>query len=88
MDLDTFNLDDMNFRLKKVPRIYADAFEHGLEPTKQSNGFANKAIPEQVMAISQCPQAKAQERSSIYVHARESHGSPVRWNTVKNAAPL
>lgn len=36
MDLDAFNLDDMNFRLKKVPRIYADAFEHGLEPTKQS----------------------------------------------------
>ena len=36
MDLAAFDLDDMNFRLKKVPRIYADAYEHGLEPTKQS----------------------------------------------------
>ena len=32
----TFDVDDMNFRLKKVPRIYADAYEFGLEPTKQS----------------------------------------------------
>lgn len=26
----------MNYRLKKVPRIYKDAYEYGLEPTKQS----------------------------------------------------
>lgn len=36
LDLASFDLDDMNYRLKKVPRIYADAYEHGLEPTKQS----------------------------------------------------
>ena len=31
-----FDIDDMNFRLKKIPRIYADAYELGLEPTKRS----------------------------------------------------
>lgn len=36
LDLTSFDVDDMNFRLKKVPRIYADAYEFGLEPTKQS----------------------------------------------------
>ena len=36
LDLAAFDIDDMNFRLKKVPRIYADAYEHGLEPTRQS----------------------------------------------------
>lgn len=36
LDLTSFDVDDMNFRLKKVPRIYADAYELGLEPTKQS----------------------------------------------------
>ncbi len=36
LDLTSFDVDDMNYRLKKVPRIYADAYELGLEPTKQS----------------------------------------------------
>jgi hypothetical protein len=36
LDLAVFDIEDMNFRLKKVPRIYADAYEYGLEPTKQS----------------------------------------------------
>lgn len=36
LDLAAFDLDDMNFRLKKIPRIYANAYEFGLEPTKQS----------------------------------------------------
>lgn len=36
LDLDKFDIDDMNFRLKKVPRIYADCYEYELEPTKQS----------------------------------------------------
>jgi hypothetical protein len=36
LELSSFDLDDMNYRLKKVPRIYADAYEYGLEPTKQS----------------------------------------------------
>jgi hypothetical protein len=36
VDLSSFDIDDMNYRLKKIPRIYADAYEYGLEPTKQS----------------------------------------------------
>jgi len=36
LDLSVFDIDDMNFRLKKVPRIFADAYECGLEPTKRS----------------------------------------------------
>lgn len=36
LDLVAFDIDDMNFRLKKVPRIYADSYEYGLEPTKHS----------------------------------------------------
>lgn len=36
LDLSSFDLDDMNFRLKKLPRIYTDIYEYGLEPTKQS----------------------------------------------------
>lgn len=36
LDLATFDRDDMNFRLKKVPRIYADSYEYGLELTKHS----------------------------------------------------
>lgn len=36
LDLSTFDRDDMNFRLKKIPRIYSDIYEYSLEPTKQS----------------------------------------------------
>jgi hypothetical protein len=36
LNLDEFDIDDMNFRLKKVPRIYTDIYEHELPPTKQS----------------------------------------------------
>ena len=36
LDLDTFDIEDMNFRLKKVPKIYSDLYEYELEPTKQS----------------------------------------------------
>lgn len=36
LDLSAFDIDDINFRLKKVPRIYSDIYEYGLEPTKQS----------------------------------------------------
>ena len=36
LDLSNFDLEDMNFRLKKVPRIYADIYEYGFSPTKQS----------------------------------------------------
>lgn len=36
LDLRSFDIGEMNFRLKKVPRIYADIYEHKLEPTKRS----------------------------------------------------
>jgi hypothetical protein len=36
LDLKRFDINDMNFRLLKVPRIYADIYERNLEPTKQS----------------------------------------------------
>lgn len=35
-DLTAFDKDDMNFRLKKVPRIYRDKYEYGYEPSKRS----------------------------------------------------
>jgi hypothetical protein len=35
-DISSFDLDDMNFRLKKLPRIYQDIYEYDLEPTKAS----------------------------------------------------
>ncbi len=36
LDLDSFDLDDMNFRLKKLPRIFAEIYEKELAPTQQS----------------------------------------------------
>ena len=42
LDLTAFDLEDMKFRLKKVPRIYRDIYELGLEPTKQSIDLLNR----------------------------------------------
>lgn len=36
LDLSMFDLKDINYRLKKLPRIYRDIYEYGLEPTVQS----------------------------------------------------
>ena len=36
LDLETFDLKDMNFRLKKLPRIFCDIYEKDLEPTQRS----------------------------------------------------
>lgn len=36
LDLTAFDINDINYRLKKVPRIYQNAYELGLRPTKQS----------------------------------------------------
>ena len=36
LDLESFDLDDMNYRLKKLPRIFRDIYENDLEPTKRS----------------------------------------------------
>lgn len=35
-DITAFDLDDMNFRLKKIPRIYKQIYEDKLYPTKKS----------------------------------------------------
>lgn len=42
LDLTAFDLDDMNFRLKKVPRIYRDLYELDYEPTLQSQKLLNR----------------------------------------------
>lgn len=36
LDMEAFDRDDMNFRLKKLIRVYRDLYEHRLEPTEQS----------------------------------------------------
>lgn len=36
LDLSRFDRDDINFRLKKIPRIFADIYENELEPTRRS----------------------------------------------------
>ena len=36
MDLNAFNIEDINFRLKKVPRIYRELYELGYAPSKRS----------------------------------------------------
>jgi len=35
-DITAFDIDDMNFRLKKIPRIYKQCYEDRLSPTRQS----------------------------------------------------
>lgn len=39
LDLTVFDLDDMNLRLKRVPRIYMDLYEHGKYPSQRSIDF-------------------------------------------------
>ena len=36
LDMEAFDRDDMNFRLKKLIRVYRDMYEYHLEPTEQS----------------------------------------------------
>lgn len=36
LDLDSIDIEDLNFRLKKLPRIFRDAYEYNLPPTEQS----------------------------------------------------
>lgn len=36
LDLSVFDIDDINFRLKKLPRIYKECYEYGYEPTQRS----------------------------------------------------
>ncbi len=43
LDLTVFDVDDMNFRLKKVPQIYRDLYEYGNAPTDRSIAILNRA---------------------------------------------
>jgi hypothetical protein len=36
LDMDAFDIEDINFRLKKLPKIYAEIYEKDLEPTQRS----------------------------------------------------
>lgn len=36
LDLEKCDLDDLNFRLKKLPRIFRDSYEYELEPSERS----------------------------------------------------
>ena len=36
LDLDAFDIDDMNYRLKKLPRVFCDIYEKELAPTQRS----------------------------------------------------
>lgn len=36
LDFDTCDLDDLNFRLKKLPRVFKECYEYQLEPSEQS----------------------------------------------------
>jgi hypothetical protein len=36
IDLTAFDIEDINFRLKKLPRIYKECYEYGYEPTQRS----------------------------------------------------
>ena len=36
LDMTAFDMDDMNFRLKKIPRIYKQCYEDRLTPTQRS----------------------------------------------------
>ncbi len=36
IDLAAFNIEDINFRLKKLPRIFKESYEYGYEPTQRS----------------------------------------------------
>jgi hypothetical protein len=46
-DMAAFDIDDMNFRLKKVPRIYADMYERQIAPTKRSLDFLERKYLEE-----------------------------------------
>jgi hypothetical protein len=39
LDLDTFDMDDMNFRLKKLVRVYKEIYEYHYEPTDRMLGI-------------------------------------------------
>ena len=47
IDLTEFDIDDINFRLKKLPRIYKECYEYGYEPTQRSIDLMERKYKEQ-----------------------------------------
>lgn len=45
LDMTAFDIDDMNFRLKKVPRIYKQLYEDRLRPTQRSIDLIERKYP-------------------------------------------
>lgn len=42
LDLTAFDMEDINFRMKKVPRIYRELYELGYAPSKRSIAFLER----------------------------------------------
>ena len=42
LDLEAFDIDDANIRLKKIPRIYTDIYEYRISPTQKSIDFLER----------------------------------------------
>lgn len=42
LDLEAFDKDDINFRLKKLMRVYKDIYEHHLRPTDKMLAVLNR----------------------------------------------
>lgn len=45
LDIDNFDIEDMNFRLKKIPRIYSQIYEKQLMPTRKSIDLIERRYP-------------------------------------------
>lgn len=43
LDLAKCDLDDLNFRLKKLTKMFKDIYEYGLEPIEQSIKILERA---------------------------------------------
>lgn len=48
LDLTAFDIDDTNFRLKKLPRIYKECYEYQYEPTQRSIDLIERKYKKQV----------------------------------------
>lgn len=47
LDMSAFDLDNMNFRLKKIPHIYKQSYEDRVYPTQQSIDLIERKYKEQ-----------------------------------------
>lgn len=47
LDMQAFDIDDMNFRLKKLIRVYREIYEYHLGPTEQSYKLLNRDYKKQ-----------------------------------------